>query len=102
MKSPRKRTRPSQTPMVMYPRDIKRMKEGISDNVLTLVTAYLMDEFDYDDEKIVELWEGIARYSNAVEDHTITLKKVKQIIADNTGIKLLGYSHGRVETDQAE
>lgn len=91
MKSPRKRTRPSQTPVVLYPRDLEKIKMHVVDDVLTQVTAYLMDEFDYDEDKIVELWEGIARYSKAIKEHTISIKKVKEIIKEHTGINLVGW-----------
>ena len=93
MKSPKKKTRPSQTPIVMYPRDLNKVKWDIADDVLTMVTAYLMDEMDYDEDKIVALWEGIARYSKAEKEHVITRSKVKRIIQEHTGIKLLGYRH---------
>ena len=84
----------------MYPRDLNKIKWDITDDVLTLVTAYLMDEMDYDEQKIVDLGEGIARYSKAEKDHYITRSKVKKIIEENTGIKLLGYKkNGNVETN---
>ena len=102
MKSPKKRTRPSQTPVVLYERDIRKMMDNAADNMLTLVTAYLMDELDYDEDRIVDLWNGITWYAESIKDHTITLKKVKDIITENTGIKLLGSRHGRVETDTKE
>ena len=89
MKSPRKIKK--QTPVVMYERDIRKIKMELADKTLCLVTAYLMDELDYDEDKIIELWEGIARYSAAIKDHTITLNKVKEIIQDRTGIKFLGW-----------
>lgn len=99
MKSPKKRTRPSQTPVVLYQRDIKRIKYEIADDILTNVSAYLMDELDYDEDKIVALWEGTARYAKAERDGLITKSKVKSIIEKHTGLKLLGYRNGRVETD---
>ena len=95
MRGPKKTKRPSQTPLVLYERDLRKLRESISDHVLTLVTGYLMDELDYDEDKIVALWEGIARYSNAVEDHLITLNTVKEIIEKNTGIKMLGFTKGQ-------
>ena len=91
MKSPKKLRRPSQTPIVLYKRDLERIKLSVTDQVLTLVTGYLMDEFDYDEDKVVELWEGITRYHKAIEDHIITLNEVKEIIKKHTGLDLLGW-----------
>ena len=91
MRSPKKTRRPSQTPVVMMARDVTKLKQQVSDRVLCLVTAYLMDELDYDEDKIVEMWEGISRYAAAIDDHTITLNKVKEIIQEHTGIKFLGW-----------
>ena len=87
----KKLRRPSQQVITMTARDVTKMKMEIADRMLCLVTAYLMDELDYDEENIVKLWEGITRYSQAIKDHTLTLNKVKEIIQDNTGIKFLGW-----------
>lgn len=87
----KKKRRPGQTVIVMTARDVTKAKKEIADRTLTLITAYLMDELDYDEDKIVELWEGITRYSEAIKDHTITLNKVKDIIEERTGIKLKGW-----------
>lgn len=89
MKSPKKIKK--QQPVVMYPRDIKRDRQEVAERVMVLVTAYLMDELDYDEDKIIELWQGISRYTEAIHDHTITLKRVKEIIQKCTGIKMLGW-----------
>lgn len=91
MRSPRKTTRPSQTPVVLYDRDIKRMKGEVFDKTMTLVLGYLMDDLDYDEDRIIETIEGIMRYGEAIADHTITLRRVKEIIQDKTGLKLLGW-----------
>lgn len=99
-KGPRKSTRPSQTPLVLYPRDLKKMEAQTWDMMFTLVSGYLMDELDYDEDKIIDLWKGIERYMGAVKDHTITLKRVKEIINECTGLKVMG--NGRVETNKEE
>lgn len=83
--------RPSQKVVTMTVRDINKLKMEVAERVLCLVTAYTMDELDYDEDKIVDLWLGIQRYSNAIKEHDITLKKVKDIIEDKTGIKMLGW-----------
>lgn len=90
----KKLRRPSQKVITLTAREITRIKKEISDRTLTLITAYLMDELDYDEDKIIELWEGITRYSEAIKDHSITLNKVKDIIQEKTGIVLKGWKSG--------
>ena len=70
MKSPKKIKK--QRPLVLYERDINKIKMQVADRMLCLVTAYLMDEVDYDEDRIVELWNGVSRYSAAIKDHDIT------------------------------
>lgn len=87
----KKLRRPSQKVITLTARDVTNIKKEISDRTLTLITAYLMDELDYDEDKIVALWEGITKYSEAIKAHTITLNKVKDIIQEHTGITLKGW-----------
>lgn len=75
-------------------RELNKLKLDVTERVLCLVTAYMMDELDYDEEKIVDMWLSIQRYANAIKDHTITLNKVKEIIQEKTGIKFLGWKSG--------
>lgn len=91
MKSPKKRTRPSQTPVVLYKRDFDRIKMNVTDEVLTLLLGYLMDDLDYDEDRILEVFEGVSRYHKAVKDHLITIKQIKKIIKEKTGLDLLGW-----------
>lgn len=59
--------------------------------MLVLVTAYVMEDLGGDEAKVIDFWESIARYSDAIDEHLITINKVKQIIEDYTGIKLMGW-----------
>ena len=50
-----------------------------------LVACYLMEEMDKPAEEICELWDGVARYSEAVDQKLITMTKVCKILSDYTG-----------------
>ena len=79
----------SEKPRLMYKRDIRKIEENAAAEVLILVTAYLMDEFEYDDDKIIELWNCVTRYSDAInKEKLITINQVCEIIEKNTGLKL--------------
>ena len=57
--------------------------------VLVLSAGYLMDEFDYSDEAIIDYWDGIIRYFGAIDQKLITLDKVRNIIEEHTGLKII-------------
>lgn len=65
----------------------KRVETETFNKAFLLVTAYLMDEFDYDASRIGDMWDGIARYSEAIDSHLISLEKVGEIITEHTGIE---------------
>lgn len=62
-------------------------KEAIGQTYL-LVAAYLMDELKYSDDKIIELWDGITRYADAVRNKDISMRKVCAILEEHTGLKV--------------
>ena len=67
---------------------LRRIKDEIADAVtgqaLLLVTAFCTEESDLDDDGVLELWESLSRWSEAIADHTITLNTVKRIIEEHT------------------
>lgn len=71
---------------------LNRIKAEITDAVtgqaLLLVTAFCAEEYDLDDSGILELWESLSRWSEAIADHTITLNTVKRIIEEHTDTKI--------------
>lgn len=77
------------TQLVITERDLKKIKTDISHRTLVLVTAWTMDELDYDEDKIIEMWDGISRWADAI-DHKklIKLETVCDIISEHTGLKL--------------
>lgn len=49
-----------------------------------LVGAYMMEEMEKPAEEICALWDGVARYSEAIDKKLITLNKVCKILSDYT------------------
>lgn len=77
------------TQMTITHRDLKRIKDEISHRTLILITAYLMDELDYDEDRIIEMWDGIANWAHAIDhDKLIKLQDVCDIINQHTGLKI--------------
>ena len=69
--------------------DLERMKVEIAHRTLLLVTAYTMDELNYDEDKIIEMWDAIARWSDAIDNQkVIKLNDIADIINQHTGLKL--------------
>ena len=54
--------------------------------ILFLATA--MDEMDWTEEDIDSFAVRLDRYMSAVQDHTITINKVSQIIEEQIGVKI--------------
>lgn len=75
--------------IVMTKGDLERMKVEIAHRTLLLVTAYTMDELNYDEDKIIEMWDAIARWSDAIDNQkVIKLNDIADIINQHTGLKL--------------
>ena len=55
---------------------------------MILTIAYLMDELSYDEDKCLAIWEGVARYAEAVDGKLITMQKVCDIINNATGLQI--------------
>lgn len=70
------------------PRKLNEMKIDAMGQAFILSSAYLMDELDYDPEKIIDFWNGVCRYSEAIETKLITIHKVVDIINENTGLNV--------------
>lgn len=56
--------------------------------VLILSSAYLMEEEGWDDEKLVDYYEAIERWSEAIDSHLITIQKVVEMINEKTGAEI--------------
>lgn len=78
--------------IMMTKAELNKLKKEITEEAfiksVVLILAYIMEEpgIDCDEEKIVEIFEGIERYAQYIESHEITLKKICEIIKEYTGI----------------
>ena len=72
----------------LTPRKIEELAKDASAKAMILFAAYLMEDEDFTPERICEVWEGVTRYSMAVDDKLITLKKVCDIINEHTGLNI--------------
>ncbi len=72
-------------------KQIRRLQEesGIraSKDTLLLAVAAMADELKLDDEQIGKVATRLGRYSKYLDDHTVRIKEVKEIIERQTGIK---------------
>jgi len=83
-----KKLKPSDK-LTLTKRDLERIKTEIAHRTLLMVTAWTMDELDYDEEKIIQMWDGIARWSDAIDNQkVIKLNDIADIINKHTGFEL--------------
>lgn len=59
--------------------------QRIIKRILVLSAAYLMEEQDWDDDKLIEYYDAICRWSDAIDSHLITIQKVIDMINAKTG-----------------
>lgn len=65
------------------PRKLEEIKVDASVQTQLVIFAYLMDEWDYDRDKLVDLWNGVGRYADAIKTKLISIQKVCDIINEN-------------------
>ena len=70
------------------PRKLEEIKKEAIGQTFLLVAAYLMDELDYDEQKIIDLWDGVTRYSEAINKNLLTMGAVCYILEKHTGMKV--------------
>lgn len=69
-------------------KDLERYQLDQIQKAFILTAAYLMDDFDYDEARILDFWNGVVRYADAIDSKLISLQTVTQIIEEHTGLKL--------------
>ena len=72
--------RPEKQRVVNTQKGIKR--------TLILCAAYLMEEDGWDDDRIIDFYNGIVRWSDAVDQHFISINNVIEMVNDKTGLQI--------------
>ncbi len=72
----------------LTPRKVQEIKVEAMGQAMILTIAFMMDELNFDDEKCLEIWEGVARYAEAVDSKLITMNKICKIINEHTGLNI--------------
>lgn len=84
--------RKKQVRIELTEKKLNRIKDEITNKVtgqaLLLVTAFCAEEYNLDDDGVIELWDSLSRWSEAINDHLITLKTVQKIVEDHTGTQI--------------
>lgn len=68
------------------PRKLQEIRQDVVGQTMILTLAYLMDDEDFDSDRLLGVWDGVTRYSEAVDSHIISLRKVCDIINESTGL----------------
>lgn len=72
-------------------KQIKRLKEDVSaqacGRTLVLSVAAMADELGLSDEQIASVAKRLDRYAGYLEEHTVRLNEVADVIERKTGIK---------------
>lgn len=69
----------------MYKRDIAKMQAEIEETAIVLMLGYMMDEEDFDEERVKAMWLKMEEWMKGVKDHLLTIEQVKKIIYDTKG-----------------
>lgn len=73
---------------IMTPADLRRHDEELAAKTVCLVLAALMDEYSYDKEDLEAFAERFCRYNSAVTEHLLTIRKVAEIVKEQTGVNM--------------
>ena len=75
-------------------KELERIKRNAkADGVqkaLILTASWLMEEpeFNFSEERICNMWDGVARYAQGIDEHYISLQLVCEIIKQHTGMEI--------------
>lgn len=74
--------------ITVTPKKLDEIRKEVLGQSMILFAAYLMDEFDYDEDKIIALWDGVSRYAEAIQNKDITMRKICEIVNAHTGMNI--------------
>lgn len=83
----KKKYRKGQRPIVISQQKFQELQDELALQNLLLSAAYLMDEEGYNDAQIVEFWQSLTRWAEAIDEHLISIQTVADIIEKETGLK---------------
>lgn len=96
MKAGKKKGKPKS--IVLNQSALRDLKADATDEVAILFSACFMDEYCFDeetgdyypdtDERIIDLWTRLSRYSRAVKDHDISINRVRKIIEEVSTLEI--------------
>lgn len=70
------------------PKKLQAIKMEAIGQTMVLTIAYLMDELGYDEDRCLDVWDGVARYADAIDEKLITMNKICDIINEHTGLNI--------------
>lgn len=73
-------------PLTITRKQLEQIKSEITWDVMVLFIATCMDEFDWTEEDVEAFAVRLDRYAGAVNEHLITINKVRAIIKDTIGV----------------
>lgn len=73
--------------VVVTPAKLDRIEQEIINKALIVMCATLMDEFNFDNQQIVDFAKLFEKYCSAVDQKLISLKKIQDIIAEEIDLK---------------
>ena len=98
----RPKIRKPKTTITVTQRDLQRLEEKATARALILAASYLMDDFGYDPDQILDFWDGVARYADAIDQKIISIRTVTKIIEEHTGLMLGDNAKGNTSVRVAD
>ena len=83
----KKKYRKGQKPIITTRKDLDRLHQEVVKESFILAAAYLVDEEGYDEDQIIDFWQSLIRWADAIDQHLITIETVTEIIKRSTGLK---------------
>lgn len=70
------------------PRKLKEIRDDTAKQMIVLMLAYLMDEVDYSADKLIETYNALTRYVEAIDNKLISVKTVENILAEQAELEI--------------
>ena len=83
----KKKHRSGMKPITTTQKELDQIRQDIIKQSMILTAAYLMDVEGYGEDQIVDFWESLTRWIDAIDAHLITIDTVTEIIEKTTGLR---------------